>query len=134
MLRSLRVVLVLILSVSLIACTSVQVVQSGEKLKDNSELILVYLKDGRMVKFFSREYALNSTVDSLYISGSGTQTEKNIERSFEGAINFNDVQSIELVEQSLVSKIGVPILFVFAGLFILMIFTTDKPFEYSPGG
>ncbi len=100
MIIHLRFILTLILTASLISCTTFKTLSPEKTLQDNSRTIKVYLADGRLIKLRAGEYTVQPSSDSGYIEGTGVQSAAggHHEGQFSGSINKQEINGIQTSE------------------------------------
>jgi len=95
-----RFTLTIVLSTSLISCTTFKTLSPDKSLISNSQSIKVYLIDGRIIKFLAGEYKVDPSSDAGYIQGSGVQSVvgENQEGRFTGDISRQAINGIQVSE------------------------------------
>jgi len=125
-LNNIRYWLTIFLSVCITACSSTQIISSGDRLKDNSHTIVVLLHNDQSIKFYPEKYTVNSKEDSTYIKGVGTVSDGRDE-IFNGSIDYRDIREIRVIESTVFGDI-IPFALgaIAATTFILLLL--DDPF------
>jgi hypothetical protein len=127
MIRQIRKIFTIILAMCIGGCSSIQTITSESQLHDNTKVIKVYLRDNRKITFYPGDYTITRSVDSVAIVGKGIQSieTRRGESVFNGSIGYNDIDRIEMIEPSTLSKILAPTFIVSFGLFIWLVIWLD---------
>ena len=133
MLKCLRQLVTIIVSSSLLACSTTQTIAPETRLKDNSRTIRVVLHDNRTIKLSANDYNVNAAVDSTYIKGVGWQIsgEDGKETGFKGSIAFHDIREIQVIEPTKLSEGLTPIIIgSVAGLLLIILLLSSADFGH----
>ena len=130
MLRPGRFSLVIVLSLSLIGCSTTRPVTPDQTFTGSQQRIIVYLRDHRIITFDPGDYSIHGDSDSSYIQGSGRESIEGRpgERGFRGMIGRSEITQIRITEPTKLTKIMTPValgLLLLTGLAIYGLATAD---------
>jgi hypothetical protein len=106
-----RSVLIVILIVSLVGCSTTRAIEPDGALETYDNRITVYLKDARIVVFEPGEYTIQEDVDAAYIRGNGRQSidGKPGDTPFRGTITRDEVERILITKPTGFSNVMIPL-------------------------
>ncbi|MEW5800405.1 MAG: hypothetical protein AB1728_15525 [Bacteroidota bacterium] len=117
--------LVLLQIVSLIGCTSRQIMYPEYLQADSSNHIRITTKEGKIIKMSPQNYHVVRISDSLYVEGKGTSTFGNKEfqeKKFEGMIGFGEIKQVEIIETKIPGIVLYPAVFILSVSVVTIIY------------